>query len=159
MRSSISVSAQLCFPVKRTYAYFQPVTPGNAAKNETASAQRHGNYYIYLQSRKEAITVSDLWIDGVHHNVRLIKVTSPVVLPATGLNPSATDRQNNRVLVPPTDNKVFQVIITADGLAGGGRALPSKYLGKPVVIMVSYGKKQRFIIKDEIVQLDPLGML
>ena len=158
MLSSIAVSAQLCFPVKRTHAYFQPVTPGNAAKNGTTSTQRPGNYYIYVQSRKEGITVSDLWIHGVHHHVRLNKVSSPVVLPSTGLNPAATDRDNNKVLVPPTKKQVYQLIITADSISGTGN-LPAKYIGKPLVMSVSYGKKQRYISKDEIIQLDPLGML
>lgn len=156
--SSYSVSAQLCFPVKRTHAYFQPVTPGNAAKNGAATTQRPGNYYLYVQSSKEGITVSDLWIHGIHHHVRLNKVNSPVVLPSTGLNPNVTERDNNKVLVPPTKKPVYQLIITADSTSGT-MSMPAKYLGKPLVMRVSYGRKQRFITKDEIIQLDPLGML
>ena len=152
------VSGQLCFPVKKTFAYFQPVTPGNAAKSEVRKSTKQGNYYLYLESRREGVSVSDIWIDGVHYAATIKQVTSPVSLPSTFVNPAVTDKEINKVLVPPTRRFVYQVMLHADS-TNVFEPPPARYEKSPVIFRVKYRNKTRVMERKEIIVLDPVGMM
>jgi hypothetical protein len=151
--------AQICFPVKKTHAYFQPVTPGNAARDEAKLKTRTGNYYLYMESRRQGISVSDVWINGAHFRGTIQKVSSPVLLPSAHINPAVTDKDINKVLVPPTKRFVYQLLLNVDSTTHGEAVLPEKYSSNPLVLKVNYRNRIKYIRADEIIQLDPIGML
>jgi hypothetical protein len=150
-----SALAQSCFPAKKVYAYYQPVTPGVMSKAEEKTRKPAGNYFIYVESKKAGINADRLWINGDLFHAELKEVPTPVVL-NNGNNAPNGLKESPVELVPKTSRKIYQLVLTG-ALTNDKVTVPSKYNGRPVVVELHYRKKSKYMTA-EIKQLNPMGM-
>lgn len=151
--------SQICFPAKKVYAYFEPVMKGVINKEDAKKKPSGGNYHIFIESRKPAISVNNIWINGVIHNVRLQEVTTPVLYgPDTG-NGLLNSGKKPFKMVPATKLKVYKLIFIALDQAHPQAAPPKKYASRQLVMELQYQKKIKYITLNEIKQVTAAAML
>jgi len=157
MQAQLAFS-QLCFPVKKAYAYFQPVTAGTMAKSEAKNRKQGGNYLVYLTSSSTGISLKNTWINGELQHADLLEVQPPVYFPSATATTVSDSRAKDKTLVPATKRKTYQLIFTAFDSSTARPALPVKYNSKPVVLEIQYKNKTKFITLDKITELDILPL-
>lgn len=149
MASSLMLNAQLCFPVKKVYAYLQPVTRGNAPREERKVNNQRGNYLVYLVSKPGDVSVNNVWINGERHAATLKELPSPVTI---------NNGKENTVLVPATKRKVYQLLFTALPDLNVQTIVPDKYKNAALLLELKYGKKKKFFAVNDIKTLDILPL-
>jgi hypothetical protein len=139
---------QLCFPVKKVYAFYQPVTAGIMSKEEAANRRQRGNYLVYITSKAEALKLNNVWINGTLYHADLQQVTSPVSIPSG----------NGNVLVPATTRNTYQLKFTALTTQAMQSQIPKKYSAFPLVLEIQYKNRKKFIAVDSIRQIEVMPL-
>ena len=143
--SSSVVSGQLCFPVKRVYAFVQPVTRGTAAKEESRDRSQGANHLVYIVSKNSGLQLNHVWINGALHAAALKEVSSPVVL--------YNRLQDSAVLVPKSRHKTYQLAFTALPENASAVTLPVKYANAPILLEIQYKKKRKYFTVEQVKEL------
>jgi hypothetical protein len=149
---------QICFPVKKGWAYFQPVTAGTMSKAEAKNREQKGNYLIYFTSKSDAVGLKNIWINGELHHGNLLEVNSPVLLTPVTAGSAAALKENKATLVPANKLKTYQIVFTALNAESIKPVLPKKYSSAPVVLEIQYKNRKKFITLNSIKQLDILPL-
>ena len=152
-----SFSQDCCFPVKKVYAYFQPVSQGVTSKEEGKKKAVTGNFYVYVDSKKENITLNNIWIKGLLYNGHLQEVKKQAASTEPKRDAPILESGNPSDIVPATKNKLYMVMFTAlepNKLS----SLPNKYSSKPFVIELQHKKKRKYFTLDEIKQITSAAM-
>jgi hypothetical protein len=136
-------AAQSQHKIKKIHAWFEPVTSGIQAKDDTAKNEYQGNWFIYLQSGTKNVQVYNVWINKELYTVKSIMVESPVVKRADNSS-SRFMEKDSVLLVPGTKDNVYKLTL---GSYNGGLnpkpALPSSQLKYVVVIQYSAKKNNK----------------
>lgn len=148
--SSVAVNGQLCFPVKKVYAFVQPVTRGNAAKTEARERTERANHLVYVVSKQTGLHLNHVWINGQIHAATLKELPSPVIL--------YNRLQDSSVLVPKSRHTTYQLAFTALPENASAASLPAKYAKAPVVLEIQYKKKKKFVAVSELKELEILPL-
>src|SRR2546423_13014735 len=69
--------AQVSFPVKKIYAFYQPVSKGVENKQD-AKKKKSGNYYVYVETTSANVSLNHIWINDVIYHGELKEVSKPV---------------------------------------------------------------------------------
>ena|SRR5689334_16688323 len=139
---TLAADAQLCFPVKKVYAYFQPVTAGIMSKDEAKDRRERGNYLVYFTSKKPGVSLSNVWINGALHHAELKEVTEPVSI------------SGSNILLPAKGGKTYQLLFTSLDATGTKSVVPAKFANRPLVMELKYKKKTKYLALDKIEQLN-----
>jgi hypothetical protein len=149
MASSVIVKAQLCFPVKKVYAYLQPVTRGNAPREERKENRARGNHLVYLVSKSGDVSLKNVWINGERHAAQLKELPSPVTI---------NNGKEQTVLVSGTKRKVYQLLFTALPDLNVQTIIPEKYKNSPLLLELQYRNKKKFFAVNDIKTIDILPL-
>src|SRR4051812_48994103 len=68
--------AQVSFPVKKIYGFYQPVSKGVENKQD-AKKKKSGNYYVYVETTNSNVRLNNIWIHGVIYHGELKEVNKP----------------------------------------------------------------------------------
>ncbi|MEJ7737712.1 MAG: hypothetical protein WKF97_09820 [Chitinophagaceae bacterium] len=151
--------SQICFPVKKIYAFFEPVKKGVINKDDAKKQQTGGNYLVYVESRNSNIILHNIWINGVIYNGRLQEVSTPVLSAPDGNIKPLTTAKPSSVMVPSTKRKVYQVIFTALDSGQKEQVMPARYASKPLLMDLGYKKKRKYFTVNEIIETKPANMM
>ena len=158
MMMSFQIAAgQICFPVKKAYAYFQPVTRGIASREEAKNRRQQVNHLVYLVSKSDGVKVNNVWINGELHAAELKEVTTPVTI-ATPVSPSSGPAKDNTILVPSTGRKAYQLLFIALKQPDLNPSFPKKYSKVPVLLELQYRNKKKFIAVEDVKQLEVMPL-
>jgi hypothetical protein len=149
MASSKIVKAQLCFPVKKVHAYVQPVTRGNAPRQESGENRARANHLVYVVSKTSGITLNNVWINGERHAADLKELPSPVTI---------KNGNQQTVLVPATNRKVYQLLFKALPDLNAQNMIPEKFKTAPLLLELQYKKKKKFLAVNDVKTLDILPL-
>lgn len=141
---------QLCFPARKVYAFFQPVSKGVTSREEAKKNAASGNYLIFIETKRPGITLNKIWIGGVPFNGHLTEVTAPVMLGQPKGSGSVAVQENSTILVPATKNKVYRVDFTALDPASSGGTVPARYASKSLVMELHYRKRKKHLTASDI---------
>lgn len=129
--------------IKNIYAWFEPVTGGIQAKDDTAKKAYRGNWFIYIASGSGKLKIDQILINKAVYKVTLKKVESPVVHGNNG-QPGMFMKKDTVILVPGTKNAVYQLMLQAEdeGMVHTIN-VPSMYKEMLIVIPYSYCRKKK----------------
>ena len=148
---------QLCFPVKKAYAYFQPVTRGIASREEAKNRRQPVNHLVYLVSKSEGVKVNNVWINGELYAAELKEVTTPVSI-STPVTHSPAGGKEHTILVPSTSRKAYQLLFTALKQTDLKPSIPKKFINVPVLLELQYRNKKKFVAVEEVKQLEVMPL-
>ena len=134
----------------------QPVTRGNASKEEAKNRNQQGNYLVYVVSRSEDIKLNNVWINGELHAAVLKEVATPVLNPST--IQSSEPGRNNKPLVPSTSRKVYQLVFTALTPQAVKQGIPKKFAGEPVVLELQHKSRKKFLAIEQMEELEVMPL-
>lgn len=129
--------------IKNIYAWFEPVTGGIQAKDDTVKNAYRGNWFIYIASGSNKLHIDQIIINKEVYKVTLKKVESPVVHGNNGQSGMFT-KKDTVTLVPGTKNAVYQIALQPDN-EGMVKTMnvPSMYKEMLIVIPYTYCRKNK----------------
>ena len=129
--------------IKNIFAWFEPVTGGIQAKDDTAKNASRGNWLIYIETGSNNVKIDQILLHQEVYKVTLRKVESPVVHGNTGQS-GIFMKKDTVTLVPGTKYSVYQLELQTqtEGVTTTMRT-PSKYNDMLVVIEYSYCRKKK----------------
>jgi hypothetical protein len=148
LSSSLLSFGQLCFPVKKGFAYAQPVNRGTASREDRREARQSVNHLVYIQSKSEGVTVKNVWVNGELHAAELKEVKTPVTMS------SPLNKSEAVVLVPASSRKTYQLLFIPLSRNDVTPAVPAKFQNTPVLIELQYKKKKKYLPIRDLKQLD-----
>lgn len=127
------------YPVAKLYAFQQKVSKGanfsSPEKNKPVV-----KYLVYVEVKKgRAITVKDVWINGLKSVFNMEQVHTPVMYEKT-IRLNKNDDQG--ILIATTDNNLLQIFING---AEENKSIPSRYKKYPLLIAYKEGKNAYYI--------------
>jgi hypothetical protein len=129
--------------IKNIYAWFEPVTGGIQAKDDTSKNAYRGNWLIYIETGSNKVKIDQIRLHKEVYKVALRYVESPVV--HGNIEQSGVFMKKDTVtLVPGTKYKVYQLELQPQ--TTGGHATmntPPNYNDILVVIQYTYGRKKK----------------
>ena len=146
--SSLLSVGQLCFPVKKGFAYTQPVNRGIASREDRRSARQSVNHLVYIQSKSEGVTVKNVWINGELHAATLKEVPTPITIT------SPLNKLEQVILVPASKRKTYQLLFVSLPAGDIKPTVPEKFQKLPVVIELQYKKKKKFLAIENMKELE-----
>jgi hypothetical protein len=138
--------------IKNIYAWFEPVTGGIEAKDDTVKKSYRGNWFIYIASGSNNLNIDQILINKEVYKVSLKKVESPVVHIYNGQS-GMFMKKDTVTLVPGTKYAVYQLaLLTVDEGMVKTMNVPSVY--KEMLIVIPYTscrkKKKKFTGTNEV---------
>ena len=129
--------------IKNIYAWFEPVTGGIQAKDDTAKNAYRGNWLIYIETGSNKVKIEQIRLRKEVYKVALRKVESPVVHGNIGQT-GVFMTKDTATLVPGTKYTVYQLELQAqtEGVNTTMSSL-SKYNDMLVVIEYYYCRKKK----------------
>ncbi len=129
--------------IKNIYAWFEPVTGGIQAKDDTAQKAYRGNWLIYIASGSKKLKIDQILINKEVYKVALRKVESPVVHGNNGQS-GVFMKKDTVTLVPGTRYTVYQLELqTKDEGMVKIMNVPSMYSEMLIVISYTYCRKKK----------------
>jgi hypothetical protein len=129
--------------IKNIYAWFEPVTAGIQAKDDTAKKAYRGNWFIYIASGSKKLRIDHILINKEVYKVALRKVESPVIHGNNGQS-GVFMKKDTVTLVPGTRYTVYQLELqTEDEGMVKIMNVPSKYTEMLIVIPYTYCRKKK----------------
>ena len=130
--------------IKNIYAWFEPVTGGIQAKEDSVKKAYRGNWFIYIESGSGKLKIDQILINKEVYKVTLRKVESPVVHGNNGQS-GVFMKKDTVTLVPVTKYTVYQLALqTEDEGMFKTMNVPSTYKETLIVIPHTYcGKKKK----------------
>ena len=129
--------------IKNIYAWFEPVTGGIQAKEDSVKKAYRGNWFIYIESGSGKLKIDQILINKEVYKVTLQKVESPVVHGNNGQS-GIFMKKDTVTLVPSTKYAVYQLTLQPadEGMIKTMNA-PSMYKEMLIVIPYSYCRKKK----------------
>ena len=129
--------------IKKIHAWFEPVSSGIQAKDDTAKKAYQGNWYIYLQSGTKNVQVYQVWINKASYTVSSNVVESPVIK-RPDHSGSRFMEKDSVLLVPGTKDIVYKLTLGSySGEINPQPLLPSSQLTYLIVIQYSATKNNK----------------
>ena len=138
--------------IKNIYAWFEPVTGGIQAKDDTIKNTYRGNWLIYIASGSNKLRIDHILINKEVYKVTLRKVESPVIHGNNGQS-GVFMKKDTVTLVPGTRYTVYHLELqTEDEEMVKIMNDPSMYTEMLIVIPYTYcrKKKKKFTGTNEI---------
>jgi hypothetical protein len=129
--------------ITKIHAWFEPVTAGVQAKDDTSAKAYRGNWFIYIQSQCKHLNIQQVRINKDAYIVSANIVESPVVRINNELA-GVFMKIDTVLLVPGTKDNVYQLV-----LRSGNEALkqtlniPSSYDSMLIVVQYTLKKKKK----------------
>jgi hypothetical protein len=129
--------------IKNIYAWFEPVTGGIQAKDDTAKNVYRGNWLIYIESGSKKLKIDHILIQKEVYKVTLRKVESPVILGNNGQS-GVFMKKDTVTLVPGTRYTVYHLELQTE-TEGTFKIInvPSMYSEMMIVIPYTYCRKKK----------------
>lgn len=129
--------------IKNIYAWFEPVTGGIQAKDDTAKKTYRGNWFIYIASGSKKLRIDHILINKEVYKVTPRKVESPVIHGNIGQS-GVFMKKDTVTLVPGTGYTVYQLELqTEDEGMVKIMNVPSIYTEMLIVIPYTYCRKKK----------------
>ena len=129
--------------IKNIYAWFEPVTGGIQAKDDTVKNANRGNWLIYIETRSNKVKIDQIRLHKEVYKVALRKVESPVIHGNIGQS-GIFMKKDTVTLVPETKYPVYQLELQPQTTGVyTTMSTPSKYNDMAVVIEYTYCRKKK----------------
>jgi hypothetical protein len=129
--------------IKNIYAWFEPVTGGIQAKDDTAKNAYRGNWLIYIETGSTRVKIDQISINKEVYKVTTRKVESPVVHGNNGQS-GIFMKKDTVTLVPGTKHSVYKLELQT-GTEGLNTTMyaPSAYKDMLIVLQYTYCRKKK----------------